>query len=704
MSVQCPSCFQLNDDSEVSCISCGTPLMTNSDSQSGNPSALKPGMLLGQGKYNIEKILGQGGFGITYKGVFLPNSVPVAIKELWPENAARMGSKVIWPNSISPTERQNQINKFQEEASNVQKCIHPNIVKVYDWFAENDTAYMVMNLLSGKSLDKILKEEGVLTEDRVKHYFSQIAEALKVIHANNLLHRDIKPENVIVVHPDTAILIDFGAAREFIAGQRKTMTTIGSPAYAPFEQSINSAKRFPATDLYALSASMYELLTGKLPIESAARALALSNNNSDPFIPPRQHNSQLSTLTEQVIVTGMQFKPEDRFQTAADFINALNGKFISPRQKKAHELVKQRNLSSAVQAYENLLSNEPDNGEATVELALIQIYIDDQKAELAAKKAIQLRPKDGRGYGVLGIINCHKSNWLEAVKCLQQATNLSPGEIWIQANLAWALSKSGNLQQAELVIKQVLAQDPNCMFVLGLQAWIYIKQQQWKPAIRIAAQAVFKLKQTPLSPKELLSVIYPYLICALEKSVTSQRANDVERRIEEFIAQVPDSAVAWGLKGWKKAKQGLWRDALTSFEQASKLDRVPGWVLINYAITQENMPNILGAIQVYELHAQKFSPLPLVYFRLGSLYGKTGEWEKARLYIERAIQLHTNYAAAYHNLGWILLNLRNSGGQIENMHEMLSAYRQALDLYTLQQKFPLAASIKQAFKLADLEI
>ncbi|MFM5887154.1 MAG: protein kinase domain-containing protein, partial [Dolichospermum sp.] len=453
MSILCPTCLTDNPDNAVSCISCGTPLSSTAPS----PSALQSGTFLRQGKYRIEKVLGQGGFGITYKGIYVQNSAPVAIKELWPEGAARQGSTVFWPSSVAPTMKQKQLTEFQTEASNVQKCVHPHIVKVYDWFQENDTAYIVMDLLTGKPLDKILKEEGILEENRLKHYLLQIADALKVIHANNLLHRDIKPDNIIIVHPDRAVLIDFGAAREFIAGQTARMTGILTAEYAPYEQYLSKAKRFPATDFYALCASFYELLTGQLPVNSAERAGALSSKSLDPFVSPRKFNSNLSPLMEKVIITGMQFRAEDRFQTADELIDALNGKFISPTHKKAHELVKQGKLGEAVQAYEKLLTHEPNNGEAAVELALIQMYIDDQKAELNAQKAIQLQPKDGRGYGILGLVNCRKSNWTEAVKYLQQAANLSPQEAWIQANLAWALGKIGNWQQAEIAVNQALS-------------------------------------------------------------------------------------------------------------------------------------------------------------------------------------------------------------------------------------------------------
>lgn len=701
MSILCPTCLTDNSDNAVSCISCGTPLSTTAPS----PSALQSGTLLRQGKYRIEEVLGQGGFGITYKGIYVQNSAPVAIKELWPEGAARQGSTVFWPHSIAPLNKQKQLTEFQTEASNVQKCVHPHIVKVYDWFQENDTAYIVMELLSGKPLDKILKEEGILEETRLKCYFLQVADALKVIHSNNLLHRDIKPDNIIIVPPDRAVLIDFGAAREFIAGQTTRMTEILTAEYAPYEQYIKNDKRSPSTDFYALCASFYELLTGKLPVNSAERANALISKMPDPFDSPRKFNPNLSPLIEKVIITGMQFRREDRFQTADELIDALQGKFISPTQKRAHELVKQGKLVEAVQAYEKLLTHEPNNGEAAVELALIQMYVDDQKAELAAQKAIQLQPKDGRGYGILGLVNCRRSNWTEAVKYLQQSANLSPQEAWIQANFAWALGKTGNWQQAEMAVNQALSIDANCTFSLSLQAWIYTKQQQWKPAVRAATQAVFRLKQTPLSnSKESQLWIYPYLIIALEKSVITQQANDVERRIQEFITQVPDSSVAWGLMGWKKAKYGLWDDALTNFEQASRKAQVPSWILINYGITQEHLQNIPGAIQVYEVHSQKLPPHAFICFRLGTLYGKLGQWQQAKIHLEKAIHLNRNYAQAYHNLAWVLLNLKNQDGQVENFREMLSAYRKARELYTVQQKPALAAGIQQAFQLVGMSL
>ncbi|NEO14309.1 MULTISPECIES: serine/threonine-protein kinase [unclassified Moorena] len=698
MSITCIVCGHINTGSNNYCTSCGAALEFE-DTVSSSAYHLPAGTLLRQSHYRIEKVLGEGGFGITYQGIYLPNSAKVAIKELWPEKAARIGKTITWPPSIAPIDRQRQLHKFQLEASYLQKCPHPNIAQVYDWFEENNTAYLVMEFISGKSLYKILQQEGVLSEEKLKGYFIQVAEALKVVHSNQLLHRDIKPDNILIDHQDRAVLIDFGATKEFMAGQTREMSVTLSPGYAPLEQYSYRSKRWPATDIYALCASMYELLTGQLPAQATERA------GSETLIPPRQLAAQITPQTEQVILTGMRMKVEERFQTAEELIDALKGKFVSPSQRKAWGLVKQGKLAEAVQAYQQCLTNQPNHGEAAVELALVQIHLNDAQAEVAAQTAIQLQPNDGRSYGVLGLVNCRKSNWSTAVKQLQKAADLAPQEVWIQANLAWAWGKLGNWQQAESAVSKALQIDSNCTFALGLQAWIYVNQQQWKRAIRTATQALFKSKQAQSrESQQLQQWIYPYLIIALEKAVVTRQSRDVERRIIEFTTQVPDSAVAWGLKGWKQAVQGLWPEALANFEQASQKADVPSWVSLNQGITQEHLQNSQGAIQTYQAYIQKFPSDAFALFRLGTLLGKVGQWAQARSYLEKAVQLKPDYAEAYHNLGWVLLNIRTVDGQVENFRPLLSAYRQASEFYLQQYQSELAGAIRQAFHIAGVEL
>ncbi|RUT02397.1 hypothetical protein DSM106972_058750 [Dulcicalothrix desertica PCC 7102] len=689
MSIQCPTCLTTNTDSAVSCIACGTPLTTNSNSTGYH---LPRGTLLKQGQYQIEKLLGEGGFGITYKGVYLPNSAQVAIKELWPEKAVRIGNTITWPSSIPPAQRLHQINKVQLEASYQQKCVHPSIAQVYDWFEENNTAYIVMEFIPGKSLYQILQDEGILEETRVKYYFLQIAEALKVIHANNLLHRDIKPDNILVDN-NRAVLIDFGATKEFIAGQTSEVSITLTRGYAPLEQYSCRGKRFPATDFYALCASMYELLTGNLP--PAATDII---NGCDTLIPPRQLRPNLSPLIEKIVLTGMQHRVEDRFQGADELIDALNNKFVSPSQKRARELVKQGKLAEAVIVYEKHLNSEPNDGEVATELALVQMHLDDTQAENAAFGAIQLKPSDGRAYGVLGLVNCRKSNWSEALINLQKAANLSPQEGWILANLAWALGNSKNWQQADFFINKALQLEPNSTFALGIQAWIAVNQQQWKLGVSTATQAIFKMRQnSSVNSQQLQQWVYPYLIFALDKAVVTQQATDVERRIQEFIAQVPNNNFGFGFRGWKQAMQGLWNDAALNFDSSNKSSQVSSWTLVNKGITQEHLHNFQAAIQSYETCIVKYPSQYFALYRLGTLYGQAGQWQKARYYLEKAVKLQPNYAEAYHNLGWVMINIKDQNGQVENCTEILSVYRKAFQLYTQQGKHSFAQLIKQAF-------
>ncbi len=706
MSIPCPTCMTDNSDAATHCIACGYEFSPATTGSSSNLQHLLPGTLLRQGRYQIEKTLGQGGFGITYKGKDLTRSLNVAIKELWPEKGCRQKKVIIWPNSISPQLQKHLISKFQLEANYLSRCQHSSIAKSYEWFEENNTAYIVMEFVPGKSLYDIFKQEGPLFEERVKRYCIQVAEALKVVHNNNLLHRDIKPDNILIDSQDRPVLIDFGATREFIAGQTGDMTRVLTPGYAPYEQYGQKGKRFPATDFYALCASMYELLTGEVPVEASDRANALLQKNpSDILIPPRQLRSDLSVAIEQIILTGMKIDVGERFQTADELIDALKGQFVSPLHKQAHNLVNQGKLSEAVQAYEKLLQKESNNGEAAVELALILIHLNDSQAEAAAQKATQLKPNDGRSYGVLGLIHCRRAKWAEAVRQLQQAANLSPQEAWIQANLAWALGKSGNWQQAEMAVNMALQLDSNATFALGLQAWIAVNQQQWKPAIRAARQAITKSKQTNVNnSQQLQRWIYPCLTIALDRAVVTQQGNDVERCLQEFITQVPDSAFAWAFKGWKQASLSSWADAIQSLEQAKRQVQAPAWVLLSLGVAYEHINNIPNAIQAYEAYNQKSSQNALSQFRLGTLLGKQGEWKQARSALEKAVQLKPDYAEAYHNLGWVMLNIRNQDGQVENFREMWSSYRKTAELYDQQQKSALAEQIKEAFLIVGVDL
>ena len=706
----CTICLAENPDNITECITCGAPLDALDDTtpSSSIPTSsstllhLPQGSLLHQGEYEIQSLLGQGGFGITYKGIYRPNGIEVAIKELWPEQSARQGTTVLWSPTITPKQQREQIYSFLLEAENQYRCKHHHIAQVYTWFEENNTAYIVMQYIAGNSLFGILKDEGILEESKVKKYFIQIAEALKIIHLNSFQHRDIKPENILIDSNDNAILIDFGAAREFIAGQTRKMTRIVTPGYAPFEQYSLISKRHPATDFYSCCASMYELLTGELPTEAINR-----QSSPDPLISPRQHNSNISDLMEKVILIGMKMKVDERFQTADDLIDALNGNLTPPTQKQAQQLVKKSKLKEASRMYARCIKENPTNKTVAVEYALVSIHINEIQAEIAAKTAVQLAPNEGKGYGVLGLVYCRQEKWAEAVRCLQIAASLCPNQVWILANYAWALGKTHNWQQASLKIQKALNLDKDCSFALGIQAWILFQQQQYKPQ-QLNAPAVvpcaIKALSLPSTSLNLKRWLYPYLITALSKVTHPVTGGSLNRQINKCLQEFPNHFFVLGYQGWQNINSGQIEKALNIFQEASQNPSASAWILINMAIAYEYANNIPEAIKVYKMCAQKIANFPFTHYRLGTLLGRTQQWEKAKQHLKKAIQLQDNYAEAYHNLGWVLLNLKTPEGGVKSLREMLDAYKNAIIYYKHQNKHDWSQYLEQVFQSAGIDI
>jgi eukaryotic-like serine/threonine-protein kinase len=695
----CPACLTDNPDSALSCSFCGNSLASQQSSASiTSPLQLAPGTQLKQGVYKVERTLGQGGFGITYAAINATNHQPVAIKELLPEKCVRRGTVIAWSPQVTPQKKREQIEAVQREAFFLSKCTHPNIVKIYDSFEENDTAYIVMQMVTGNSLTKLLEQQKKLSEAKVKHYFIQVGEALREIHSKNLLHRDINPNNIMVDDHDRVTLIDFGNTREFIAGQSRDMTRTITPGYAPLEQYSQRGKRGPAADFYAACATMYELLTGEIPPEPIERL------KTDILKSPRLLEPSLSPLTEQIILSGLKIRAEDRFQTADELIQALQGKFVSPGLRQARSLVEQGKLSDAAEAYNRCLASEPSNADAAIESALVLLHLNDSRAESAAKHAIQLNARDGRGYGALGLMLCRRASWPDAVKQLQQAANLAPTEAWIQANLAWALGMMRQWQQAQSAVEQALQCDGQLAFALGIKAWIATQQQQWKSAIAASRRCLTQSRQFPQEAARLQPWVYPCLTIALYEGLANKQAPDLERCLQEYISAVPNQSFAWGFKGWHQASQQQWSEALRSLEQAAQNRNIARWIHYNSGITQEHQHPLALVADHYERLNQQMREDSFILFRLGTLLGRQGEWRTAQTCLQKSIELQPDYAEAHHNLGWVLLNLRRQDPQGKIVREIFSTYKKAVMLYTQANQHQLSTSIQQAFQNCSIEL
>ena len=284
--------------------------------------------LLQGGKYKIVRHISSGGFGNTYEGVHTMMDTRVAIKEFFPKmfcNRDENTSHITVATQSNKELVDKLRKKFIEEAKAIFKMNHPNIVKVHDIFEENGTAYYVMDYIDGKSLGDIVKQRGPLPEAEAVGYIRQVADALKYVHSLNRLHLDIKPGNVMVDATGHAMLIDFGASKHYdMESGENTSTLMGvnTKGYAPVEQSTQSFTKFsPATDIYALGATLYKLLTGKTPPD--ANLLMAKEETLAPL------PSCISKSTHNAVLKAMTLIRADRPQTIDVFLGLLDSKITN---------------------------------------------------------------------------------------------------------------------------------------------------------------------------------------------------------------------------------------------------------------------------------------------------------------------------------------------------------------------------------------
>lgn len=286
-----------------------------------NTRCLKPGVILKE-RYKIEEVIGAGGFGITYRAWDPLLQSYVAIKEYYPSGIATRSadsSKVCVPVGLEQREYHRGRIRFLKEAQDVARFqSEPNIVSIYDYLEENDTAYMVMEYLHGCTLKQYIREHGGrLDTDHILHICLSVLDALAVVHKAGMIHRDISPENIFICEDLTVKLIDFGAAKQVYLDGEQTMSVVLKPGYAPPEQYAKKDKQGPWTDIYALGATLYFAATGEKPEESFGRVL------EDTIKPVCEVNPEIPRAMSQVIMRAMSVKIEDRYQTVEAMREAL---------------------------------------------------------------------------------------------------------------------------------------------------------------------------------------------------------------------------------------------------------------------------------------------------------------------------------------------------------------------------------------------
>ncbi len=316
--MHCPICHSEQPADATTCRVCGNRVDTAS--QAATSSTLAPGTSLRAGAFVIEQVLGQGGFGITYRAHDVVLDRAVAIKEFFPQGCcSRVGTSVQPIPGAGASAFQASKVQFRDEAKTLARFSDPGIVHVHTVFDEHGASYMVMELLLGRTLIAEVEDKGPLPEDDAVAYATSIGQALMVVHHAGMLHRDIKPDNVIHTDDGRVVLVDFGTARAFAAGQTQKMTATLTPGYAPMEQYSQHGKFGPPTDVYGLAATLYFLLTAQAPVP------ALDRLQEVPLPWPSSLRPRISTQIEQTIFWGLELRADRRPVSIEVFLAALTG-------------------------------------------------------------------------------------------------------------------------------------------------------------------------------------------------------------------------------------------------------------------------------------------------------------------------------------------------------------------------------------------
>lgn len=291
---------------------------------------LVPGTVL-KNRYIIGTTVGFGGFGITYRAWDMSLDRKVAVKEYYPNgvvNRVPGEKKVIIYTGNKANEFAAGKTRFLDEARNMTHFnTHPNIVNVYEFFEENNTAYIAMEFLDGKSYKEYIREQGgCVDQNTAVNVVLSVLDALKEIHKAHIIHRDVSPDNIFMVPVGEdgqnyqVKLIDFGAARFSTGDEEKTLSIILKPGYAPPEQYRAKSKQGPWTDIYAVGAVLYRSLTGVMPEESVNRMV------EDHLKPPSELKPEISGQLSDTILRAMALNQELRFQNTDQFREALQNR------------------------------------------------------------------------------------------------------------------------------------------------------------------------------------------------------------------------------------------------------------------------------------------------------------------------------------------------------------------------------------------
>ncbi len=314
---RCLSCMNTYAEQTTVCPHCGYEQRTPPK----EAYHLSPGAIL-QGRYIVGRVLGYGGFGVTYIGFDGQLERIIAIKEFLPTTfATRLPGDThltVYNNGNVPQQYENGLKSFIDEAQTLAQFNGvPGIVDIYDTYLGNNTAYIVMQFLKGSDAKKILTNQGVMEYEMARDIILKVCDTLSAVHTKNIIHRDISPDNIYITDKGEIKLLDFGAARYESAVNSKSLSVILKSGYAPEEQYRSKGEQGPWTDVYALAATFYKMLTGQTPPDSMERAI------NDEIQEPSKLGAKIPPSAENALLNALHVRKSDRTQSVAQFKEQL---------------------------------------------------------------------------------------------------------------------------------------------------------------------------------------------------------------------------------------------------------------------------------------------------------------------------------------------------------------------------------------------
>jgi serine/threonine protein kinase/Flp pilus assembly protein TadD len=663
---------------------------------------LVPGTLLHNGNYRIDYALGQGGFGITYRGFDVHLDRPVAIKEFYPQDYVQRDntSGRVTVSTAGSDSYQKWLQRFEREGQILARLSHPGIVKVHAFFKEQGTAYLVMELLRGVSLRNELEAqpEKRLSEQRVIEIMPTLVAALDTVHQEGVYHLDLKPDNVMVTPDGQIVLVDFGSARQDMSSMtssQKKSTAAYTPEYSPPEL-LSGERVGAASDVFELGMMLHEMLTGTRPPN------VLSRLNQEQWQP-----STLGEPWKRMLTQALRLQPKNRPQNIQQWWQGyqnppsqpVQANVVPPTVAKTISLELPKNLPAEQESVATAPTRLPET--STVHQSKTLPTLVNTSVKPAKKRRILrialisgfaclglvggisvialsgkipnpfanlplLGSRDATAYNDSGIAKFKQGELQGAIKDFDEAIRLNPNFVLAYNNRAFAKMNSGDLQGAISDYNEAIRLNPNFAMAYSDRGMAKFNLGDKSGAMDDFNEAI------RLQPDSAIA----YSNRALAK-VNSGDMKGAIIDASEAIRLDPNLAVAYNNRGQAKISLGDKEGAISDYNEAIRLQPNFPTAYSNRGDAKAALKDLQGAMSDFNQAVRQQPNFPLAYSSRASVKFELGDQQGAITDLSKAISYKPDYARAFSDRAFIHYTLGNRNAAITDLRMALRLYEKA---------------------------